>query len=84
MITPTSAKQSVRNTSASFGSLYALRTPNNQMITPMSVNNSIVNAIITNGAAWQKVGRGSHQILVCCALVCLNCNKALLKLLLRV
>ena len=44
MITPTSVKQSVRNTSASFGSLYALRFPNDHMITPMSVNNSIVNA----------------------------------------
>ena len=44
MLTPTSVKESVRNTSASFGSLYALRFPNDHMITPMSVNNSIVNA----------------------------------------
>ena len=44
MITPTSVKQSVRNTSASFGSLDALRFANDHMITPMSVNNSIVNA----------------------------------------
>ena len=44
MLTPTSVKESVRNISASFASLYALRFPNAHMITPMSVNNSIVNA----------------------------------------